>query len=60
LATATIAVVASAAVASLGAVIATSGPPDKATVSPLPITDSGMTATLTPASASATAADLAS
>jgi preprotein translocase subunit SecD len=52
------AVIVSVVAGSLAAVIATSGHPQNATVRPLPVTDSSVTATLTPSSASATAADL--
>jgi preprotein translocase subunit SecD len=52
------AVVVSAVVVSLSAVLALSGHSDKATVSPLPATASSVSTTLTPASHSATAADL--
>lgn len=58
LATMASAVIVSLAVGSLATVIAISGHPQKATVSPLPLTESTVTTTLTPASASATTADL--
>ncbi len=58
LAIAASAVIVSVAAGSLVAVIATSGHPQNATVRPAPFTDSSITATLTPTSASATAADL--
>ncbi len=52
------AVIVSLVVGSLATVIAISGHPQKATVSPLPVTEASVTTTLTPAAASATAADL--
>ena len=52
------AVVVSVVAGSLAAVIATSGHSQTATVRPLPVIDTGVTTTLTPASASATDADL--
>lgn len=58
LAIAASAVMVSVAAGSLVGVIATSGHSDNATVRPAPFTESGVTATLTPASTSATAADL--
>jgi preprotein translocase subunit SecD len=57
-ATTAITVIVCVVVGSLAALIATSGHPENATVRPAPFTDSSATAALTPASASATAADL--